>query len=101
MSVGGDVFKGIFYYTSPSISHQSPKKYETMNVYLNSGKATKMKAITRDTTHILCDTNEYERIHEKLAPDGFCCCVIPEWVFISQSLHYCLPTVIFVFMIHS
>ena len=101
MSIGGDVFKGIFYYTSPNTSHQLLEHYKTMISLLNSGKGTEMKAITKDTTHIICDTTEYGSIREQFAPDGFCCCVIPKWVFISQSLHYCLPTVGFVFMIHS
>ena len=101
MSIGGDVFKDIFYYISPSISCLSLEHYETMISLLNSGKGTEMKTVTKDTTHIICDTSEYERIKELFTPEGFCCCVIPKWVFISQSLNYCLPTVDFVFMIHS
>lgn len=101
MSFGTDVFKGIFYYVSPSTSLQLLENNETMISLLNSEKGTEMQEITKDTTHIICNATDYDGIRRWFDSDGFYCCVIPKWVFISQSLHYRLPTVNLFPMIHS
>lgn len=90
---GTDVFKGVLFYVTPNASSSLGPSGESVVSILIDGNGKETKRITNNTTHVICDQTDYAKLCELVSDDAFCYYVIPQWVLISQSLHYRLPTV--------
>lgn len=88
------VFENVSFYIIPATARRLQANNDKMISLLRTGAASSKSYLDDDVTHVICDNTDYSIAKKSVNDSAFCCFVTPKWVFISQSLHYCLPVVI-------
>lgn len=91
------VFDGIRFYIIPETAQRLKDTNKTMVSLLTQGSAVESSALSDDVTHVICTSADFKEIYQKARDSSFSCFVTPKWVFISQSVQYCVPFVIIQF----
>lgn len=99
MSSKNRLFSGVYFAVSPETAARLSATNAKMVQLLKSGGAEERDIESSELTHIICNTVDHDVIQTVLANAAFCRTVIPKWVFISQSMHYQLPLVVFFYKI--
>lgn len=89
------VFDGVRFYVIPETAQRLKDTYDTMISLLESGKGEFLSDFREEVSHVICNSSDYHLIQQKVKDSSFSCFVTPKWVFISHSLHYCIPVVIY------
>lgn len=87
------VFDNVCFYIIPATARRLQDNNDKMVSILRTGAATNKPLVDDDVTHIICNNTDFAVAKKSVNDSAFCCFVTPKWVFISQSLHYCLPVV--------
>ena len=86
-------FSGVKFYIIPSTASRLKENNAKMVSILRIGMALQETTINDNVTHVICNPSDFALAQKTTSDSVFCCYVTPKWVFISQSLHYCLPVV--------
>lgn len=87
------VFDGVHFFVIPMTATRLKENNEKMISLLKTGAATALSKIDDDVTHVICNSADFSIAQKSVSDSAFCSFVTPKWVFISYSLHYCLPVV--------
>lgn len=86
-------FSGVKFYIIPSAASRLKENNQRMISILRTGMALQETTINDNVTHVICNSSDFVLAQKTTSDSVFCCYVTPKWVFISQSLRYCLPVV--------
>lgn len=86
-------FSGVKFYIIPSTASRLKENNQRMISILRTGMALQETTINDNVTHVICNSSDFVLAQKTTSDSVFCCYVTPKWVFISQSLRYCLPVV--------
>ena len=87
------VFDGVHFFIIPATATRLKENNEKMISLLKTGAAVALPKIDDDVTHVICNSTDFFFFFKSVSDSAFCSFVTPKWVFISYSLHYCLPVV--------